>query len=473
MSKARENNARENYRGNSFWDFFSSVRLTIGILILLAIASVAGTLIPQQEQAAHFTHEMNPALVRLFSTLQLFDVYHSLWFRIIIAALAFNLVICSLDRFPATWKRFKRHASTDTSVFRHVPPHRVFRVSGKRKDVTERFADWITRRYRRISIRSGEQEDFFYAEKGRYSLFGVYLTHLSVLLILTGGIVGSLFGFEARVNIPEGSSIDTVLLRGSELPRSLGFSVRCDSFAAEFYDSGTPKEYKSDLAFLEGDRVIQKSPVLVNHPVSFKGIMFYQASYGKIAGDKVVLRISKEESGKTDSMVEAKKGEPFQLPDGDGTATITEIQPDFMRLGPAAQIRIRPTSGEPVLFWVFLNHDLIMKMVPGFFEKSPRLNSRAFRPYSFWMEEVESKYYTGLQVNRDPGVPLVWIGCFAMIWGFFTALFLSHTRIWVRVSEKHGSLEVSVTGKSNKNQAGLERELERITENLHHLSKGL
>lgn len=461
---------RENSKGNSLWNFFSSVRLTMGILILLAIASVAGTLIPQQEEAARLAHEMSPALARLFSALQLFDVYHSIWFRIIIAFLAFNLVICSLDRFPVTWKRFKRQVRADTSIFKHVPPHRVFPAEGKRKDVVERFAESIRHHYRRVSIRSGEQEDFLYAEKGRYSLFGVYLTHLSVLLILMGGIVGSLFGFQAQVNIPEGSTIDTVFLRGSGLPKSLGFSIRCDSFAAEFYENGVPKEYKSELTFLADDRVIQNSRVLVNHPASFRGIMFYQATYGNVAGDKVKLRIGKGESAKEGSLVEAKKGEPFQLPDGDGAAMITEIQPDFMRLGPAAKIQIQPSSGEPVLFWVFFKHDLIEKMMPGFFEKSPRLNSRAFKPYSFRMEDVENKYYTGLQVNRDPGVPLVWIGCIAMICGFFTALFLYHRRIWVRVSENHGKLRVSVTGRSNRNPAGLERELERITEKLRHLS---
>jgi cytochrome c biogenesis protein len=462
----------EKDKGNPFWDFFSSVRLTIGLLILLAVASIAGTLIPQREEAARVAHEMSPALVQLFDTLQLFDVYHSFWFRIIIAALGLNLVICSIDRFPITWKRFRSHAGLDrTSIFKDIPSDQIFSVPATKKEAAGYISEWLRRRYRKVDTRSTNQEEVFYSDKGRTSYFGVYLVHLSVLLILIGGIVGSFIGFEAHVNIPEGTAADTVFLRRGGHPVNLGFSVYCRSFKVEFYENGTPKEYKSELAFQENGRVVQESPILVNHPVTFRGITFYQSSYGTLAGDKILLRIIKEGSGKEESVVEARKGETFQLPDQDGTAVVSEVRADLMRLGPAAQIQIKPKSGEPVLFWVFLNHDLIQKKVPGLFEKSPRFNYRAYEPYSFFMVNAETKYYTGLQVNRDPGVPLVWAGCIMMVFGFFVTFFASHQRIWVRISQKNGKTNVSVVGRSNKNPAAVEREIQRITEGLRSLSR--
>ena len=90
------------------------------------------------------------------------------------------------------------------------------------------------------------------------------------------------------------------------------------------------------------------------------------------------------------------------------------------------------------------------------------LNPSAFKPYTFYLEDLESKFYTGLQVNRDPGVSIVWIGCFLMIGGFFVTFFMSHRRIWVRVSsEKQGST-ISIAGTSNKNPVGLQRELSHL-----------
>jgi cytochrome c biogenesis protein len=463
---------REKEKGNPFWDFFTSVRLTIALLILLAVTSIAGTLIPQREEAARMAHEMSPAMVQLFETLQLFDVYHSFWFRIIIAAIGLNLVICSIDRFPFAWKRFKGSDGLDrTVVFKDVPSHRVFSVSAPKEATLGRISEWLRRRYRQIQTRSGNQEDVLYAEKGRYSYFGVYLVHLSVLFILLGGMIGSFLGFEAHVNIPEGETVDTVFLRRNGNPVDLGFAVQCRSFTVEFYENGTPKEYRSELTFLENGKPVLDTPALVNHPVAFRGINFYQSSYGAMAGDKILLRVRKEKSGEQDSLVEAKRGEPFPLPDQDGRAVVSDVRADFMRLGPAAQIQVQPISGEPVLFWIFLNHNVIKERVPGLFEKSPRFNFQAYHPYSFFMQKAETKYYTGLQVNRDPGVTFVWIGFLMMVCGFFLAFFSSHRRIWIKISEKDGNVKVRVVGRSNKNPAGMERELDRVAESLRDLSQ--
>src|SRR3990170_587754 len=92
---------------NVLWSLFTSVKLTLGLLIVLAVVSIFGTVIPQQEGAMELAEHLSPGLVNILISLQLFDMYHSLWFRLIIGTLALNLIICSLDRFPAAWKRFQ------------------------------------------------------------------------------------------------------------------------------------------------------------------------------------------------------------------------------------------------------------------------------------------------------------------------------------------------------------------------------
>ncbi|HEX9911182.1 MAG TPA: cytochrome c biogenesis protein ResB, partial [Desulfatiglandales bacterium] len=87
-------------KSNALWKLFTSVKLTLGLLIVLAVTSIFGTVIPQQEGAMELAERLSPGLVSLLSSLQLFDMYHSLWFRLIIGTLALNLIICSLDRFP-------------------------------------------------------------------------------------------------------------------------------------------------------------------------------------------------------------------------------------------------------------------------------------------------------------------------------------------------------------------------------------
>ena len=446
----------------SLWSAFSSIRLTLFLLILIAITSIFGTLIPQQESAMRVAENLSPTLVRLLDSLNLFDMYHSWWFRLIIGALAVNLIVCSLDRFPSSLKRFRSSPKTDREKpFENLPPERSFALKQAFEPVSDAVGDLLRSKFRKVERKDKEKAAFFFVEKGRFTHFGVYLVHFSVLLILLGGIAGSLFGFQAFVNIPEGEGVDKVTLRKSRVAKPLPFSVRCDKFTVEFYPNGTPKEYRSDLVFLSNGNVVFEGPLRVNHPITFQGITFYQSTYGTLPGNRVRLSLKREGAG-GNAVVEAQVNTPFPLPGQEGEATVTAVRSDFMRLGPAVQLAIRPDKGEEVQLWVFKNHRMVEERFPGIFETFPKLNPASFKPYTFFLESMESRYYTGLQVSRDPGVPLVWAGFVSIIIGLFITFFLSHRMIWVQVSRRDKGVNVAFAGMSSKNEVGLEREMDRL-----------
>ena len=458
MSSSRNGNKQ-----NVLWNLFTSVKLTLGLLIVLAATSIFGTVIPQQEGAMELARQLSPGLVRILSSLQLFDMYHSLWFRLIIGILTLNLIICSLDRFPSAWKRFRSVPKLDRSKpLDHVPPQRSWSTTGKREEVLSLLAGVLRTRYKRVYQKETDNEVVLYAEKGRFSHLGVYLVHLSVLIILVGSIVGSLFGFEAYVNIPEGETVNTVRLRKSQVSRTLPFAVRCDRFSVEFYDNGAPREYRSDLAFVRDGKAALQGVLLVNHPITFGGITFYQASYGSLPGNKARIAIRRE-GDPTPVVRDVEIEKPYDLPGGGGQFMVFETRADFMRMGPAVQLAIKPPKGQEVHFWVFKDADLIKERFPGIFERFPKLNPKAYKPYSFSLESIEVKYYTGLQVSRDPGVPLVWTGFFLIMIGLFVTFFTSHRSIWVHMAKTKHGLNIRVAGRANKNPVGLERELDHLT----------
>jgi cytochrome c biogenesis protein len=449
-------------KSNVLWNLFTSVKLTLGLLIALAITAILGTVIPQQEGAMELAERLSPGLVSLLSSLQLFDMYHSIWFRLIIGTLALNLIICSLDRFPAALKRFQATPKLDRSKpFDDLPSHRNFSAAGKIDEVLTLTVGILKAKYKRIHQKESEEGIVLYAEKGRLSHLGVYLVHLSVLIILIGSIVGSLFGFEAYVNIPEGESINKVRLRKSQVDRSLPFDVRCDRFLVEFYDNGAPKEYRSDLAFTADGKDALQGPLRVNHPITFEGITFYQASYGSMPGNRAQISIRRE-GDPANATLEVEIERPYDLPGRGGQFMIFEARADFMKMGPAVQMAVRPPEGEEVRFWVFKNNDLIKERFPGFFERFPKFNPGAYKPYLFSLESIEARYYTGLQVSRDPGVLLVWTGFFLIMIGLFMTFFTSHRSVWIQIAKTKRGLDVRVAGRANKNPVGIERELDRI-----------
>lgn len=460
-------------RSSSAWHFFSSVRLTIILLIILAVVSIFGTVLPQQEGAVEFIRRLDPGFVSLLNSLQLFDMYHSVWFRLLIFFLALNLIICSMNRFPKTWKLFHHDPRPDRSLpFKDLPPERTFTVNGKRNVVGSRVTGVLGKRYKSIRTKDSGEETSIYGETGKYTLFSVYLTHLSVLLILIGAIIGSLLGFKAHVNIVEGKSTDTIILRKPFVHehKELDFSVHCEKFSVEFYDNGAPKEFRSDLHFIVDGKMVREESVLVNHPATFRGVTFYQSSYGVIAGDKARITVARGENDSAVLTKDVEIGQPVPLPNGSGHFVLSGIREDFMKLGTAALISISTGAGEKREFWVFKDYKRLKKNLPQIFRQFPKLNPSSYRPYTFYLNDIEFRYYTGLQVNKDPGVAFVYTGFAFIMIGLFLTFFTSYRQVWVRIQDREGKIYVSVAGRANKNPVGMERELDQI---IHRLKTDL
>lgn len=458
---------------NIVWNIFSSVRLTISLLIILALVSIIGTLIPQGQGAVEFARNLSPGTLRFFSSLNLFDIYHSVWFRILIATLALNLMVCSIDRFSGTWKRFTARPRPDRSnPFEDLPPDLTFLAESSLNEAGDRVGWFLDSRFKKTRRAVSKDRVSFYGDKGRFSHFGVYLVHLSVLFMLAGSLVGSFLGFEAFVNIAEGERIGKVELKKGGIPMDLGFEVLCDRFFVEFYDNGAPREYRSDLRFFFDGKEVEKASTRVNHPVQFRGVTFYQSSYGTIPGKTVLLNIARKAGERKETSVTAEMGKKIALPgEGEeGHFQVLDIKEDLKgMLGPAALISVLPENGKEVRFWLFLDQEKLKDRFPPQMLKSPMLNPSAFAPYTFFLKELKMRYYTGLQVNRDPGVSVVWIGCFLMIIGFIVAFFTSHRRVWIRVLKTKNGVRISVAGTANKNPVGLQREVEHLTRDLKEL----
>ena len=136
MTKSKSQN-----NPNIIWSFFSSVKLTIVLLVILASVSIFGTVVPQQEGAVEFARSLSPQVLRIYSALDLFDMYHSPWFRLIMGFLALNLIICSLDRFPGAIKRFRALPRPDRDKpFKNLPTQYTFRVKASVNDTSSSVA---------------------------------------------------------------------------------------------------------------------------------------------------------------------------------------------------------------------------------------------------------------------------------------------------------------------------------------------
>ncbi|MCD6292834.1 MAG: cytochrome c biogenesis protein ResB, partial [Deltaproteobacteria bacterium] len=267
-------------------------------------------------------------------------------------------------------------------------------------------------------------------------------------------IIGSLFGIKGFANIPEGEKVNSFYTYGdSRVPVALGFSVEYRKFEVEFYDTGGPKEYSSDLVIYDKGKLVKEKIIEVNHPISYQGFTFYQSSYGAYGGF-----VELELNFRTTGMVLPLKlevGQPLRLPENWGWIEVLKFNENYMRMGPSVLVLRDPGNGvKPYQFWVF-------QRFPDFGKE----NGKAAEFCTF--KNIEQRYYTGLQVNKDPGVWIVWIGCIMMILGLYVAFFMSHRRLWLRLArnpDKPEQLQLVMVGNANKNQPSFESEFKELSE---------
>jgi cytochrome c biogenesis protein len=441
---------------HSLWDFFCSLKLTMFLMIALAVISIIGTVIPQGTPPQEYLAQISPAKINLYKSLGFFDMYHSWWFILLLYLLTVNLVACSIKRLPHIWKIITQPVTLlSGGLEQSLTNVATIRSTNETTAVKEQVLAFLKTEFAEPVVTEADGAWHLFAQKTPWCRLSVYFVHLSVIIIFIGAIIGSFFGYKGFVNILEGESISKVVSR-SEREIDLGFSLRLEQFSMSKYPNGTPKEFKSILTVLENGKPVPdytNARIIVNDPLTYKGITFYQSSYGN-AGN-YFFTVSDLNGNNPVSLTVAGQSS-VKLPDG-SSLHVLEATKDVSQFatgvaGPAAQVELHAPNGNTESFVVYANH--------------PELNLKHAQQHGsgpvIHYRGAEERMYTGLQVAKDPGVEVVWLGCILMIIGIYAAFFMSHRRIWVRIQNG----VVTIGGNASKNQAAFQQTFEGIVDRL-------
>jgi cytochrome c biogenesis protein len=464
-----DDQAKEKGYFTILYDFFRSLKLTIFLLILLALVSIIGTIVTQNATPEEYVRRYGSSLYEVLDFFRLFDMYHSWWFQMILVMLVINLITCSLQRFPGVWRQAVRGADAgglEDAMLRSLPyTERIKGVRPVEPKMEGNIQSLVAGRFGKPMRIETDSAVTFFAEKGKISRFGAHITHLSLLIVLIGGLVGSISGFRGFVNILEGETVNRVFIREKkgEVPRPLDFSVRCDDFKVTFYDvpgkEKFVKEYASTLTVLEKGKEVLKKTIQVNHPLHYRGLAFYQSSYGAL--HEFTIGIAGK-NRKDKITVRALEGDTFPIPDSNIMVRVLNYAPQIHNFGEGVQVALFRPNQPARSYWLLRTGSF-----PPFDEKKDDV--------TLSLEVLASKEYTGLQVTKDPGVWIVWLGCSLMIFGFIVAFYFSHQRIWVRIPKagsQKGEREIVLAGSVNRNRIGFEKAFQSLVEGVRSAIKG-
>lgn len=300
--------------------FFSSMRFAVALLSLLGIASVIGTVLQQNRLQTDYLVKFGPFWTRIFDFLGLYDVYASAWFVVIMMFLVVSTSLCLIRNVPPFWREMKS--------FREKIKEKSLAAMRHSSLLDVNIAPEVAKRYLEVQGFQGKtinREDgsvLIAAKKGTMNKWGYIFAHIALIVICLGGLIdsnlllklGMLTGrivpdnqavyakdfkpesilgaanlsFRGNVSISEGQSADVVFLNADNgmLVQDLPFEVKLKKFHIDFYNTGMPRDFASDIEVT--DKATGKKlerTIRVNHPLTLHGITIYQASFADGGSD--------------------------------------------------------------------------------------------------------------------------------------------------------------------------------------------
>jgi len=461
------------------WNFFASVKVAIWLITFTLVASMFGTIFPQQlfipssADPYQYYPEQYGTLGYLYVAFGLHNMYSSWWFVTLLVMIGISLVVCSIDRCVPLYR-----ALNTQKVIRHPRFLQKLRIFGKvqhmeHDEVFSRAKEKLAKKGYKVKTDQGA----LFAEKGRFSRWGPYVNHIGLIIFLIGTLMRILPGFSME---------NYLWLRDGEtapVPGTTEYFIKSEGFHLETYapeefiklPNGEempeiPKEFRTNVILYEqiynestkqNELVeVKRHSIVVNDPLEYKRLKIFQADFRPNELNKLTFALIQKENTKFIGKLTIDLHHPeasYKVKEG-YEVELLEYYPDF-----TLDKNQQPTTKSPVpnnpafIFkiispenpngeksWIFLGKTIEM---PGVENK-----------YALKMNDVEMHQVSGLLIRKELGLPVIFSGAFVSMIGLIMGFYWQHRRIWLK---SEGS-EIWIAAHTNKNWFGLKQDVEFV-----------
>lgn len=446
--------------GMRIWRLFTSVNFAVVQIVAIAILAVFGMTLRQLpgfafRSAADYAAEMNrirsvyePAfgvgLVDVMERLQLFQVFTSTPFSILLLVLVVSIVICTLDRTPRLWQQ--------SAAIRIVQPPAYFdprlpdRVSIAAGPGLTPAAIRDAMRKARFKVREEVGPDgarFIYGDRNRWTKLATLVSHLGLILFLIAGLVTAKLGDEQGLVVAEGDTltVQPIGTPGLLLVENLGFE-------APGLDEGMPRDFTTDLAVYRDGQLLARKLIRVNDPLAAGGYTFHQNGFGP--APDIEIRSTVDDSilwSGPVPLTDSAAGRPFGAMPIPGRPYGLEFLLDRTQDGVGTLIAL-PYAVRGTL------PDGTPDIVEGFPVLVVRGETVRLEGLDMTINLRGFAEYTLLIAKRDPGQVIVWAAFVALILGLAITFYLPRRRVWARLAPDG---RVDLVGRSDR-QVDFDRE---------------
>lgn len=489
--------ARRSQRANPnvidrIWNFFSSVKVAIYLIIITLIGAMFGTVFEQESNFINFdpsTFYKNKygTIGEIYYRLGLSHTYESWWFILLLVMIGASLVICSLDRVLPLYKALSKQK---------VRKHLDFLTRQKvvyQGEIDEDGAEWVQRAVqplRKKHYRVYTDGSALLAEKQRFSRWGPYIIHIGLIIFLLAVLFRGLPGLHLDKHywFPEGEI--------TRIPET-NLYLKNEKFTVEYYSEDemsddfkarekvVPKLYETQAVLYECTsdcddpskepqlREVERHAIRVNDPLSYKGLQAYQFDFDLTPKLRSVQP----------ALVDAKTGESYgkfkldmrdpqrEYEVGPYRLTLQNKYMDFSLNDEGQPVSISGEPNAPAFLFLIQGPDLpaegaqyiyFPKQVDKERFQQEAINQQLGGVQSklqldvLGMEDVdfiEASSYLNIRIDR--AMPFVWLGLGIVMLGLILGFYWQHRRIWLRVDDR----QLTLGGHTTKNWFGMRREV--------------
>lgn len=468
---------------DKIWNFFSSVKVGVWLIVITLIASAIGTILPQEMYipptlpAEEYYQQQYGWFGKLYYQLGFNNLYSSWWYLIFIALIGISLVICSLDRVIPLYKALRAQRVTRHEGF--LKRQRVFGIAG-----SEEAGDNLTALKEKLAAKHyivREENGDLLAEKGRFSRWGPYVNHVGLIIFLIGGML----------RFVPGMYVDKVMwIREGEtkvVPETNGeYYISNKKFILQVYDKNknpefgdalsragkVAKNYQSNVILYKkvGDTITGEKPKLkqvqdykirVNQPLKFNGYSIYQVDYKLNELNTMTFSLINKQSNQEYGDLTIDLNNPKSKYDlGNGySVEVLSYFPDFefSKSGePTTKSRV---PNNPAFVFRMTAPDK-PKGESSFVAIRQTIEPFGNNEYKMKFKGIGTKNVSGLTLRKDSTIWLIILGGIVFMFGVIQGAYWNHRRIWIQ--RKNG--QIWIAAHTNKNWFGLKKDLESVLE---------
>jgi len=341
-------------------ELVSSMRFAISLLTIISIASVVGTVVIQGEPMPNYVNQFGPFWFEVFARFSVYSVYSAWWFLLIMAFLVTSTSLCIIRNAPKMIADMKSwRVNVREQSLRNFHHHAEWSSSRAIDQLASEYIKQITAAGYQVRQVPKDGAVLLSAKQGAANKLGYIFAHSAIVIICVGGLLDSnlpiraqqwMFGketfkgsgviadipekhrlgngnitFRGNTLIPEGQSSNTTILQMGDgvLIQDLPFSIQLEQFIVDFYSTGMPKLFASNVIVTDKETGNNfRATIKVNEPLIYKGLAVYQSSFEDGGSRLKLAGYPMAGSSHVQFPVDGQVGKGSRLAGNDGDYTI-------------------------------------------------------------------------------------------------------------------------------------------------------